>query len=185
MLERIKQFVQESFNKKESGKSMAHFERALDWLLVLKPDADEAMQIAAYAHDVERVFRQQTVKEVYDSKQLNDPDVLRNHQDKGAKIIGEYLRSEGYDEVQVQRVENIVQHHEEGGDSESDLIKDADSLSYLEINAPKNIDMFPDVFSKDQLRVKIDWMYNRISSDKAKRLAEPYYKKAIEMLEQK
>ncbi len=31
-----------------------HAENTLDWLLKLKPDADEALQIAALGHDIER-----------------------------------------------------------------------------------------------------------------------------------
>ena len=33
-----------------------HFDRTLYWVLKLKPDADEAFQIAAYSHDIRRAF---------------------------------------------------------------------------------------------------------------------------------
>ncbi len=33
-----------------------HSKNTLEWLLKLKPDADEALQIAALAHDIERAI---------------------------------------------------------------------------------------------------------------------------------
>jgi len=48
-LEKAKEFVDQSVGPKP------HFQNTLDWLLNLKPDADEALQIAAYCHDIERM----------------------------------------------------------------------------------------------------------------------------------
>ena len=70
---------------------------------------------------------------------------------------------------------------EEGGNEEADLIKDADSISYLENNAIKHIKLIGKL-SKDRIKNKVDWMYNRISSKKAKSLAEPFYKEAMDLL---
>jgi hypothetical protein len=39
-----------------------HAENTLDWLLMLKPDADEALQIAALGHDIERALEARKVK---------------------------------------------------------------------------------------------------------------------------
>ena len=39
-----------------------HSKNTLEWLLKLKPDADEALQIAALAHDIERAIGKRKVK---------------------------------------------------------------------------------------------------------------------------
>ena len=56
MFEQVKAFVQETFSGPKAG-GIKHFEQTVFWLKKLKPDADEPMLIAAYAHDIERGFR--------------------------------------------------------------------------------------------------------------------------------
>ena len=46
----------------------------LEWLLKLKPDADEALQIAALAHDIERAIEKRKVKR----KDYKDYDEFKN-----------------------------------------------------------------------------------------------------------
>ncbi len=183
MLDQVKKFVNESFNQGNNEKSMAHFEQAVYWLKILKPDADEPMQIAAYAHDIGRAFRKTNTAETFKDKEFNDPHVLAEHGETGARIISEFLKNEGYNKEAISRIYNMVRYHEEGGDVESDLIKDADSLSYLEVNAPKFVEKLVKPLGKEKIKRKIDWMYNRISSMKAKELAKLYYNKAIKLLE--
>jgi len=160
---------------------MKHFEQTVAWLKRLKPDADEPMLIAAYSHDIARALRQVDSKTLFKNKELNDPEVLKEHQEQGAQIMGEFLRDNDYDEVSVKRVENMIRHHEEGGDEESNLLMDADSLSYLEVNAKKHIGLI-DVWGKGKVERKIDWMYSRISSARAKEFAQPYYQEVKDLL---
>jgi len=178
MLDKIKQFVSESFGRGINEKGMKHFERTIYWVKQLKPNADEPILIAAYAHDIARAFRKKNSEETFKDKEFNDSGILKEHQEEGAQIITEFLKREDYNENLINRVYNMIRYHEEGGDEESNLIKDADSISYLEINAIKHIKLVY-IFGKDKIKNKIDWMYNRISSQKAKLLAGSYYKKAI------
>jgi len=182
MLDKVKKFVNESFKQSVSGKSAKHFERTIYWVKQLKPDADEPILIAAYAHDIARAFRKKNPIKLFKKKEINDKEILKKHQEEGAKIMTEFLRKEGYDEKLIKRVFDMIRHHEEGGDEESNLVKDADSISYLEINAPKHIKLIK-ILGKGKIKRKIDWMYNRISSKKAKLLAKPYYKKTIGLLD--
>lgn len=179
--DQVKQFVEESFSAGVNEKSMKHFEQTVAWLKRLKPDADEPMLIAAYSHDIARALRQVDSKTLFKNKELNDPEVLKEHQEQGAQIMGEFLRDNDYDEVSVKRVENMIRHHEEGGDEESNLLMDADSLSYLEVNAKKHIGLI-DVWGKGKVERKIDWMYSRISSARAKEFAQPYYQEVKDLL---
>ncbi len=182
MLEKVKQFVKESYEKSATGRSVDHFEETLNWVKKLKPDADEPMLIAAYAHDIARGFRKTNTQDTFKDKEFNDPEILREHQDEGARIISEFLRENGYNEENIKRVANMVGHHEEGGDEESDLIKDADSLSYFDTNAIKHAGLI-EKLGKDRVKNKIKWMFDRISSPEAKELAMPNYEKVMEMLD--
>ena len=183
MLDKIKQFVDKSFRQINRSRSLKHFDRTVYWTKKIRPDADEPILIAAYAHDVSRAFNEEFTVEKSKNRDLTDPRVLRKHQDESACIIVDFLRKENYDENLIKRIENMVRHHEEGGDEESDLVKDADSLSFLEVNAPRLIKTLAKVFGKEKIRRKIDYMYDRISSAKAKSFAKPYYEKAIKLLD--
>lgn len=181
MLEKVIQFVNDSFGSGVNEKSMAHFEKTVEWLKILYPEADEPMLIAAYSHDIARAFRTKTAVELFKDKEFNDPDILKAHQNNGARIMSEYLKKHEYPESAIRRVNNMISKHEEGGDVESNFLKDADSLSYLEVNAKKHIGMI-DKLGKDKVERKIDWMFERITSSKAKELAIPFYAKAKDLL---
>lgn len=181
MLEKVKKFVNESFKQCVSGKSTKHFERTVYWVKQLKTDADEPILIAAYAHDIARAFRKKSPIELFKKKEINDKEILKKHQEEGAKVMIEFLKKEDYDKESTKRVSDMIRHHEEGRDEESNLVKDADSISYLEVNAPKHIKLIK-ILGKGKIKRKVDWMFNRISSKKAKLLAKPYYEKVVSLL---
>ena len=177
MFDKVKQFVNESFaNSIYSSGGFKHFEQTVYWLKKIKPDADEPMLIATYAHDIERAFRAKDSVATFKDKEFNDKEFLANHQTKGADIVVDFLKKNNYPKDKIKRVYEMIRHHEQEGSEESTLIKDADSLSYLEVAAPKHIKLLSEL-GADKIQRKIDWMYNRISSDKAKDLARPYYEK--------
>jgi len=178
MLEQVKQFVNRSFEERSGKKSFKHFERTVYWMLQLDPSADEAMLIAAYAHDIARAFRKKDAIETYKNCELNDSGVIQRHQEKGARIITEFLEKKNFE-----RIANMIRKHEVGGDPESDLTKDSDSVSYLEINACKNIEKLSKPLGKEKIGRKITWMFKRITSKKARKISEPFYKKAMSILE--
>ena len=178
MLEKVKEYINNAYYKEP-----IHFERSLYWLMRLKPDADEAMQIATYAHDIDRVFDHTKEVDFYKDKEFNDSDYLEKHQQAGAEIIGDFLFKNGYDKGEARRVAEMVGRHEDGGDLESDLIKDVDSISFFEVNAKGFIDKFIEVLGKEKIERKFNYMFNRISSKKAKKIARPLYERALELLE--
>ena len=92
-------------------------------------------------------------------------------------------KEKDYDEENIRRVQNMVRYHEEGGDEESDVIKDADSLSYFDTNAAKHAQKFASIIGKEKVRRKIDWMFDRITSEKAKEIARPKYEEVLRLLE--
>ena len=166
-------YVDLLFNKKD-----LHFVRTLYWVLKLDPGVSEEVKIAAYAHDIERALFKYNIGAF-----LLDEEVLRNHQMNGAKAIYDFLLKEGASPAFSSRVKKLIEKHEIGGTYEQNLIKDADSISYFETNALKHVEWI-DKFSKEQIQAKLDWMYNRISFEKTKEIAKPFYEKSIKKLEE-
>lgn len=93
-------------------------------------------------------------------KKFNTEDELKKHQVKGGKIMLDFLTREGYALKKANRVKELISCHEVG--------------------APKHIGKKS--FSKNELEKKIVSMYNRISSEDARDIAEPFYKEALEQL---
>ncbi len=185
MLENIINFVNGAFERASNRENLEHFEKAVYWVKQLMPDADKAMCIAAYGHDISRAFRKTNTKETFKDREFNDPEILADHQEEGARIICELLRERQYDESSTQRVYNMIRHHEEGGDKESDVVMDADSLSYFETNVFKHVTRLVKSLGKEKVRRKVDWMYHRMSSEDVKQIAKPKYDAAIKILDAK
>jgi hypothetical protein len=176
ILQRTIDFVDESF-----GFKGRHYERTLYWLLVLEPNADIAMQIAAYSHDIQRAFKR---AEILDKVQNSgagfmDNEMLTIHQEDGAKIVGDFLKTENVPINIISDVKHLISRHEIGGDEKQNLIKDADSISFFECNTVDFIEKYVPIFGKQKVKEKFDWMYNRITSEKAKGIVIDMYNSAI------
>jgi len=178
---KTRQFVEASFNNDRL--QMLHFDRTVYWLQQLKPDADEAFLIAAIAHDIERAARMNKEGFGRAQKGFLDKDELTHHQEKGAEIIADFLKENNVEENLVSRVRHLVSKHEVGGDADQNLLKDADSLSFVENNAEIFLSRL-DKLGYDSVKEKFDWMYDRISDPRAKEIAKPFYDKMILQLEE-
>jgi len=110
-----------------------HAENVLEWLLKLKPDADEALQIAALAHDIDRADERRKIQRA-DFNDYNQFKVAHAH--NSAKILKEILHECQVEQSIIDEACRLVNRHEIGGDPRSDLLKDADSISYFEVNMP-------------------------------------------------
>ncbi len=158
---------------------MVHFERTAYWVKQLRPDADEAMLTAALAHDVERVFSRRKHQKI--AGNLHMPDYLEKHQEDGAKIIGEFLKSNGADDSTIERVKILVAKHEEGGTDDQNVIMDADSISFFENNINHFLEDLIKVYGQERVREKFSWMYNRMSSNRAKEITKEWYDRAMRL----
>jgi hypothetical protein len=110
-----------------------HAENVLQWLLKLQPDADETLQLAALAHDIDRADERRKIQrsDFSDYNQFKDA-----HANNSAKILKEILHNCQVEQSIVDEACRLVERHEIGGDPHSDLLKDADSISFFEINMP-------------------------------------------------
>lgn len=110
---------------------------------------------------------------------------MREHERKGAKMIADFLQDLDAPRKLVEDVSNLIEKHEEGGSYRQDVLKDADSLSFLETKVDEFVRKAGVKVREKDVREKFDYMYERISIEKAKNKAEPLYKKAIRKLEKK
>ena len=110
-----------------------HAENTLDWLLRLEPDASYALQLAALAHDIDRAVEDMKV----DREDFEDYDSFKAaHARNGARILRPILVGCGVDPDIVEEACRLVEAHESGGDPASDLLKDADGISFFDVNLP-------------------------------------------------
>jgi len=181
---KVEQFVIDTFTKAGVDHGIKHFLRTVHWVKILKPDADEALLVSAIAHDIERGFRNhQNYSHIKKAdKGFRSDEHLTHHQNEGAKLIGEYLQQIGANKDFIERVKMLVSKHEVGGNDDQNLLKDADSVSFFENNVDHFVNKKVGETSKEKVKDKFDWMFNRITSEKAKQIARPWYEEAIKKL---
>ena len=133
-----------------------HAENTLEWLLRLDPEAEEALQIAALAHDIERASKDRKVRR----EDFDDYDAFKAaHARNGASILREILRECGVAPFIVDEACRLVALHEVGGDPSSDLLKDADGVSFFEVNLP----LYFQREGRQETKRRCIWGFRRLS----------------------
>jgi len=177
LLKEVRKWVEDNYFNAD------HLVRSAYWVKELDPKADEAVIIAALTHDMERAFPgPDEVKFLTGYADDEYIELYKKHSLRSAKIVGNFLKEKGVKSDLIKKVKNLIKQHEIGGTYEQNLVKDADSISFLEINVPTFISFIPEKWTKEEVRKKFEWMFNRISLPKAKQLAKPFYEKAIAKL---
>lgn len=161
--EEIKKEIEEIIKQSPVPTDMLHSESTLKWLLVLKPDADQALQIAALGHDIERSVFRITDANLEDMK--NYEQARKEHSMRSVKVISELLEKHNFEKEFIDKIQLLVERHETGGDEESDILRDADSIAFFEHNVP----VYLKRNGKEKALFKIKYMFKRVS-DKAKNI---------------
>jgi hypothetical protein len=157
----------------------AHLVRARDWVLELDPEADLPLRLAALTHDIERNFPGGP------SPDPTDPEYLRVHAERSARIVREWLADQGAAEELTNAVGRLVAAHEVGGWPEADLLQAADSLAFLEVNATRPATWVRDGrCSPAEARARLRRMYERISVQEAGAPADRLLEDAERRLEE-
>ena len=156
-----------------------HLLRTLEWLLELEPHAGEALRIAAVTHDAERAFPPAEAGPSGLDAPIA-PVYERWHQDRSARIVGEWLLAHGADSELALEVVSLVAAHEDGGSPEAALLQAADSLSFLEVQ----VEVFAGLVARGEMsaaaaEAKLRPMYVRITLPEARELAAPMLDPAI------
>ncbi len=118
--------------RSEVPEDPGHADNTLEWLLYLEPNAGEALQLAALAHDIDRATPERVRR-----KDFSDYDTFKAaHARRSALLLRGILEGSGVVGDIVDEACRLVVIHEVGGDPDSDLLKDADSISYFDVNLP-------------------------------------------------
>lgn len=166
--ENIEREIDKIISKSPSKTDPAHSKSTKKWVLNLKPDADEALQIAALAHDIERGFS--TPEEDKAKEDFSRYEELKmEHSKRSADIICDILKKYDFEDSFIKRVRYLVEHHEFGGDEDSDLLKDADSISFFE----ENLKGYFKKFGEEKTISKIKFMFDRMS-ERAKEIVKKF-----------
>ncbi len=133
-----------------------HADNTLEWLLRLEPDAGEALQLAALAHDIDRAIEEIKVRRA----DFGDYDVFKAaHARHGAELLRPILTACGVERNITEEACRLVEFHEVGGDPGSDLLKDADSISYFDVNLP----LYFQREGWDETKRRSHWGYRRLT----------------------
>ncbi len=153
-----------------------HSKNTMEWLLKLMPDANESLKIAALGHDIERAIEKRKVRR----KDYKDYDAFKDaHALNSVKILAEIMRECNLSKKMIDEVYFLVRHNETGGTKLVDILKDADSISYFEVNLP----LYYVRNNLKETKRRCLWGYKRLSDQGKKTVAElNYQNKEIESL---
>ncbi len=147
-----------------------HSKNTLEWLLRLRPDADEALKTAALGHDIERAVEGRKVKRA----DFSDFESFKEaHARNSAGILREIMLDCGTKDARfIERVHTLVSNHESGGDPDSNLLRDADALSFFDVNLP----LYFERNGWQETKRRALWGYRRLSAGLRPLIARMSYK---------
>lgn len=163
-------------NPTDREKDSTHSRLVLKWVLKLKPGADEALQIAALGHDIDRAIEKRRVKK----ENFKDYEKYKKeHAKESAKIICEILKKHDFEENFINKVKFLVESHEVGGSKEAEILKEADSLTFFSFD----ISYYLKDRGSKKTKEKVRFMYERLSEKARKMVNQVKFKnKAVENL---
>lgn len=129
-----------------------------EWVRRLFPAADEILQLAALAHDLERALPEKKVKkENYSDYQR----FKQAHAQNSARLLEEILTGRPLSRQEKNRLLFLVENHEFGHIRypETIILRDADALSFFEIN----LHYFAARHQEEETLERISWGYRRLS----------------------
>lgn len=141
----------------------ADWAHALDvwqWTVRLDPDAGLAVQLAALFHDIERLVSEADTRVEH---QAADYQGFKDeHARRGAEMADEALKRAGVDAAIREQVARLIAGHERM----SDVLNDADALSFFSLNSPGYVDYF----GAEAARRKVAWTLARLRPEARRRL---------------
>jgi hypothetical protein len=156
-LEQVRAQISELIAGSAVPEDPRHSTNTLEWLLKFEPDADDALQLAALGHDIDRAVE---VSKVLRADFSDYDDFKAAHARHSAEMLLEILQQCGVgDPTLADELSRLVCLHEVGGDARSDLLVDADSLSYFDVNLP----LYRDRNSREETLRRCLWGYRRLS----------------------
>jgi Domain of unknown function (DUF4202) len=112
-----------------NGKELRHSELATKWVRRLRPDAGEALLLAARAHHIRRWA---IPRASYPEGRAGYLRWRRDLQKAHAEDVARILSAEGYDDATIARVQDIVRKRNLARDAEVQVFEDALCLVFVE-----------------------------------------------------
>jgi len=161
----LKKEIEETIKRSLVLEDLPHSKNTLKWLLKLKPDSDEALKIAALGHDIERAMEERKVRrDNYKSyNEFKDAHALNS-----AKIMAEIMRGYKLSQELIDAVYFLVRNHERGGNNKVNVLKDADTISFFDVNLPYYFARN----SVEETKKRCLWGYKKLSSNLKKIVVE-------------
>ncbi len=132
-IENAKQKIRAVIAGSKVPEDRIHAENTLEWLLKLDPKASQALQISALGHDIDRADEARKVRRA----DYDDYDEFKAaHARNGSTILRTILGMCGVARPIADEACRLVTLHEVGGDPRSDLLRDADCISFFDFNLP-------------------------------------------------
>ena len=171
LMKEIERELKEVIKKSEIPEDYQHAKNVREWVLRLKLDADTALQIAALAHDIERAISNRKILK----NNFKDYDSFKKaHSINSAKITLEILNKFPLNKEVKDKIRYLIENHEFGleNDQELSVLKDADSLSFFEVNLP----LYFQRHDIDDTLFRMEWGYRRLSERAKEFLKQFKYK---------
>ena len=167
-IECAKEKIREAISKSNVPEDPIHAENTLKWVLYLKLDANDALHIAALAHDIDRANESRKTLR----SDFSDYDAFKaSHAQNSVIILAEILNTCHVEQSIIEEACQLVAQHEVGGDQLSDLLKDADSISYFEVNMP----LYFQREGYEETLKRCIWGYHRLSPKMKKKCQKMTY----------
>lgn len=122
-------------------KELLYSQRLTEWVLKLEPNASEILRIAARGQHVKRW------ESPRDKYPMDRGGYLRWREDLKkfhAQIIGEVMKSEGYDDVSIGKVQEIILKKNIKSNPDTQTLEDALCLLFLETQFEELKEKIPD-----------------------------------------
>ncbi len=151
----------------QGTKELSHGKETLEWLLRIYPQADWQIQIAAFAHDIERALPNEAygIPPILNVRQGRYYEYKQDHANRSAAIVAYLMESLEFPQQDIRRVASAISRHETGGDPDSDLVRDADSIRWF----AEGYIFYVRAYGIDSAIEKGKWMYKR-SAEQTKAL---------------
>ena len=172
----VKKKIKSIITLSDIPEDLIHSSNTCKWVVKLDPKADESLQIAALGHDIERAVKNRKVLQ----KNYKDYDQFKEaHAINSVVILKEIMNECGLNEKMVKDICKMVRYHEVGHNRKTNLLQDADTLSFFEVN----LQLYCTRNDRKEIKRRCLWGLKRLSLDLHHIIPEFKYKdKEIETL---
>jgi len=117
----------------EVEEDLRHAENTFEWLLKIKPDAGQALQISALAHDIERAIIERKVRR----SDFDDYDEFKKvHAKNSSKILREILSESQISETIIDETCRLVTLQKKAGPREISMTRTPSLINTKTSRAP-------------------------------------------------